>query len=121
MRDYFVWQCNEHEGMARPYVEVIRIKEEGRTAVLVVSCRHFKFNILVRYIFLLKIHSTQKHISISTYLKGQELVYQPHDPHQLSPHDRITPIRTDTQVEVDSGIHSRIDISDDQHSLVEIS
>jgi hypothetical protein len=29
--------------------------------VLVVSCRHFKFNILMRNIFLLKIHSMQKH------------------------------------------------------------
>lgn len=61
VRDYFVWQSNEHEGVARPYVEMIRIKEEGRIAVLVVSCRHFKFNILMRNIFLLKIHSMQKH------------------------------------------------------------
>lgn len=48
--------------MARPYVEVIRIKEEDRIAVVVVSCRHFKFNILMRNIFLLKIHSKEKMI-----------------------------------------------------------
>jgi len=62
MDDYFVWQCDEHEGMARPNVEVIRIKEEDRIAVVVVSCRHFKFNILMRNIFLLKIHSKEKMI-----------------------------------------------------------
>lgn len=54
---YFVWEGNEHEGVARPNVEVIRIKQEYRLTMLVTACRHFKFNIFVRNIFLLEIHS----------------------------------------------------------------
>jgi hypothetical protein len=55
---YFVWESDEHEGVARPNVEVIRIKQEPRLTMLVVACRHFKFNILMGNIFLLEIHST---------------------------------------------------------------
>ena len=54
---YFVWKRDEHKRVARPNVKVIRIKQEYRLAMLVTACRHFKFNIFMRNIFLLEIHS----------------------------------------------------------------
>lgn len=54
---YFVWERDEHEGVARPNVKVIRIKQEFRLTMLVTACRHFKFNIFMRNIFLLEINS----------------------------------------------------------------
>lgn len=38
-------------------MEVIRIKQECRLTMLVTACRHFKFNIFMKNIFLLEIHS----------------------------------------------------------------
>ena len=55
---HFVWESDEHKGVARPNVKVIRIKQEYRLAMLATACRHFKFNIFVRNIFLLEIHSS---------------------------------------------------------------
>ena len=55
--NYFVWEGDEHERVARPNVEVIRIKQGYRSTVLITACRHFKFNIFMRNIFLLVIHS----------------------------------------------------------------
>lgn len=43
--------------MARPDVEMIRIKGEKGLAIFIHACRHFEFKVLMRDIFLLVIHS----------------------------------------------------------------
>lgn len=60
---YFVWECYEHEGMARPDMEVVRIEQKRRFAIPVLACRHLQFDIFVPDIFLLIIHSKKTSVS----------------------------------------------------------
>lgn len=52
-----VWKSDKHKRMARPDVEMVRIKEKNGSAVCILACRNFEFNVLVRDVFLMVIHS----------------------------------------------------------------
>ena len=61
-------------------MEVTRIKQEYRLTTLVTACRHFKFNIFVRNIFLLEIHSKCLESVPRPHL-GNKQAGTPYDPH----------------------------------------
>ena len=54
---YFVWERYEHKGMARPYVQVIGIKKEGRAALVIGARWHLQFQVLVWDVLLMKVHA----------------------------------------------------------------
>lgn len=55
---YLIWECYEHEKMARPDMEVVWIQQKRRFPIVVFPCWYFQFNIFVPDIFLLIVHST---------------------------------------------------------------
>ena len=55
----FVGQCYEHERVPRPYMQMMRIKEESWIIMIVSTRWNLKFKVFVRDVFLLKIHATE--------------------------------------------------------------
>jgi hypothetical protein len=56
----FVRKSDEHECMAWPYVEMVLIEQESWVPIPISACRHFQFNVLIRYVYLLVIHPVGK-------------------------------------------------------------
>ena len=115
--------------MARPDMEVVRIQQKRRFAI-VFTCRHFQFDIFVPDIFLLIIHSTgttlggkNKQVmsqkNIPRALK-KNLGPLPKPPHHLLSYNRITPICANAEVKINGEVLFRNCLSNCYGLVVEI-
>ena len=89
-------------------MEVIWIESKRRFFAWVPACRHFEFDVFMSDVLLLEIHPVGLgvgSVQVSTPWRspqkvgnseGVDRIDAPDDSHQLTPNDRITPIRANT-------------------------
>lgn len=58
---YSIRKGDQHERLAGPDVQVIRVQREDRLTISVATCRHFEFYVFISDVFLGIIHSRKFH------------------------------------------------------------
>ena len=95
---YLIWECDKHELMARPDVEIVGFHLERWFAVCGNTGGHPEFNILVRNVLLIEVHPEIIYQQVISVCSGESV---PHKAHHLPPHIRVTAVCSNTKVERD--------------------
>ena len=125
-RPNLVRKRNKHEGVPGPDVQVVGVEQKGgiSAGLLRRARRHFELHIFVWDILLCVVHSVGAAGGLRRVRTAPRSPRQgwarrgevdrpdaPDDTHQLTPHDRVAPIRTDAEVERDVHVPRARDVA----------